>query len=182
MDFSPYTLNNKSTHSLVNLAEKMFCELLLDGITAEVAYTSEVQESLAQSNYYCNPYFLKYYLETDFLPPLNFEVANTENIHDLSSLEKLVLIRAKEDTMVIPSNSEWFGFYAPNSFDQIIPYMESKVFEPLGLKTLGETKRLVFLSTPGDHIQIKTEFLKKIIKTYFYEYETRYNFRVVCHK
>lgn len=56
------------------------------------------------------------------MPDLNNEVpgrTNPKYVQNFKKIFKLVLIRALEDTEIVPSESEWFGYYADGSNTEI---------------------------------------------------------------
>jgi palmitoyl-protein thioesterase len=42
-----------------------------------------------------------------------------------ASLNKLVLVKAGDDTIVVPSETEWFGFYEDGSLDRVLSMNET---------------------------------------------------------
>lgn len=151
--------------------QKYFCQLL-NSLTSQVAYSTMIQNSLAQANYYRNPFYIQEYMTTSFLPALNFERQEAdsekkETIAGLDSLDQLVLIRAEQDTMIFPSDSEWFGFFKDDSFEEVEQYYETRFFEPIGLKKLALESKLFFEQTPGDHLQFSRAFLKHMVTKYW---------------
>lgn len=74
-----------------------------------------------------------------------------------------------EDTVVVPRESEWFGFYADGSTSQIVPYNESRLYlqDRIGLRTLDQTGRLKFDTAPGEHMQFTMAwFQQHVISPY----------------
>ncbi len=60
--------------------------------------------------------------------------------------------------MVEPTDSEHFGFYAPGSETEVVPLRESAIYleDRIGLRTLDEDGRLVFMDVEGNHLQGRT--------------------------
>lgn len=146
-----------------------FCDVL-NHLTSELAYTKFIQNSLAQSNYYRDPYFIKDYLTTNFLPNLNFEtISSTFQIRGIDSLDMLVLVKALNDHVVEPKDSEWFGMYEDNSFKNILQFNETIFYNKdlFGLKTLYNKNAIHFETTPDDHMQISSKSLLKLLKKYW---------------
>ena len=87
---------------------------------------------------------------------------------NLLKLEKLVLIKFAQDSVVVPRESEWFGFYVIGQTAQMLDYNQTQLYvqDWIGLKTLDETGRLDFHSSPGDHLQFTDEFFQMIIQRY----------------
>jgi palmitoyl-protein thioesterase len=84
------------------------------------------------------------YLKSNrFLTSINNEMVDTRNetyAHNLASLENLVLVLFKQDNMVIPKESAWFGSEAAGSEDEILPAGNGHEYsELLGQIQLGAT-------------------------------------------
>jgi palmitoyl-protein thioesterase len=68
--------------------------------------------------------------------------------------------------MVTPHESEHFGFYEENNPSKIIPLNESSLYinDLLGLKTMDEQSRIIFLESDTDHLQFTDQwFIDNII-------------------
>ncbi|KAI5655752.1 hypothetical protein M9H77_32939 [Catharanthus roseus] len=131
-----------------------FSRLVESGI-----YTDYVQANLAPSGYTKFPNDLEAYLaKCSFLPQLNNELPEKNSTYKerLTSLNNLVLIMFEEDTIVIPRESSWFGFFSDDYNGPIqFPRMTKLYREDwIGLRTLDETGRLKFISVPGEHLLI----------------------------
>ena len=81
----------------------------------------------------------------------------------------LCLVKALNDTVVIPNDSEWFGYYADGSLEVILPYKQTNWYKNdlFGLKTLDSKKHLFFNTTDGDHLKFSTDYLLDLIGIYF---------------
>jgi palmitoyl-protein thioesterase len=148
----------------------------VDSLLRLGAYNDFVQDHLAQVNYFRDPKHLDSYLKHGhFLVDINQENvhdspdANATYISNFESLEKLVLVKALEDSMVWPHESEWFGFYEEGSQEKIVTMKDTPWYQGnwFGLKTLDENNKLVFETTPGNHLQFSTEYLISLVKKYF---------------
>lgn len=66
-----------------------------------------------------------------FLADINNERTprNTSYATNLAQLEKLVLVRFNNDSMVLPVASEWFEFYAPGQAVDIQSLEESAIYK-----------------------------------------------------
>ena len=53
---------------------------------------------------------------------------NEDYSKNLQKLEKLVLVLFQNDSMVIPRESAWFGFYAPGQADKVLSFEETDLF------------------------------------------------------
>ena len=71
--------------------------------------------------------------------------------------------------MVTPVDSSHFGFYAPGSETEVLSLQESAIYleDKIGLRTLDESGRLIFMDVVGNHLQFSDEwFLDEIILPY----------------
>eukprot|EP00924_Labyrinthula_sp_SR-Ha-C_P007569 snap_masked-scaffold_42-processed-gene-0.9-mRNA-1 protein AED:0.04 eAED:0.07 QI:0/-1/0/1/-1/1/1/0/323 len=147
-----------------------FCKLLLT-VSTSLAYSNYIQNHLAQSNYLRSVFYYDSYIRTEFLPLLNGETQ--QDCGSLASLESLVLVKAANDQMVNPKESEWFGYYkllATELTDEFIEKYNETTFykrDTFGLRTLDEQKKLFFIETPGDHLQVSNDAMRSLIKTHF---------------
>lgn len=151
-----------------------FCNLL-NTITGEAAYRPPIQNNLAQSNYYRHPCYLPDYLETSYLPPLNFETETVfpevGEVQGLDSLEELILIKADNEDVIFPAESSWFGLYTDNAcgFDEVTDMLDADYFknDSFGLKSLYNSNRMHFERTAGGHIQITSTELTNVLQKYW---------------
>jgi len=111
------------------------------------------------------------YLEYNiYLPDINNDNAINETYKkNLISLNTLVLVQFAADTVVVPKESSWFGFYADNTEDQMLLYNETKLYinDQIGLKILDQSGKLKFDSCPGDHMHITLDwFAQHVVSPY----------------
>jgi len=74
---------------------------------------------------------------------------------NLISLNNLVLVQFANDTVVVPKDSSWFGYYADNDLSRMLAFNETKLYieDTIGLKSLDKMGKLQFDTTPGEHMQ-----------------------------
>lgn len=135
------------------------------------AYNPWVQRHLVQASYWHDPLAEETYREkSTFLSDINNEVnINKTYVDNLNRLNNFVMVKFDADTMVQPRESEWFGFYLPGQSKKLITLQESRIYleDRLGLKTMDQAGKLVFLSLPTDHLRFSDEwFIGNIIKPY----------------
>eukprot|EP01106_Pelomyxa_sp_JSP_P001838 TRINITY_DN1280_c0_g2_i1.p1 TRINITY_DN1280_c0_g2~~TRINITY_DN1280_c0_g2_i1.p1 ORF type:complete len:284 (+),score=79.07 TRINITY_DN1280_c0_g2_i1:57-854(+) len=139
------------------------------------AYLPFVQEHLAQADYWHDPFGDLYINGCTFLPYINNEPTLKNNSDAASnkaniiSLNNFVLVLFENDTVVVPRESELFGFYAPGQDQEIIAMRDSPLYleDWIGLQKLDSQKKLVELSVEGDHLDFTTEwFLDQIVYPY----------------
>lgn len=145
----------------------------IDDILHLGAYIPFVQDHLAQANYLRDPMHLDQYRQgARFLPDLNNEKTGTNGTyvgHFTETLNKMVCVMAEADTMVVPKESEHWGFFADSS-QTVVQAMEDTQWytgDLFGLKTLHQAQGVDFDTTPGDHLQFDTEYLLSLVDTYF---------------
>ncbi|XP_074303951.1 uncharacterized protein LOC141638437 isoform X2 [Silene latifolia] len=144
----------------------IFCKLADTLIKSEV-YSDYIQAHLAPSGYLKIPNNMDGYLDKcRFLPKLNNEIPGERNStykKRFSSLENLVLIMFEHDTVLVPKETSWFGYYPDGAFSPLLLPNETKLYieDWIGLKTLDDAGRLKFVSVAGNHLGISDEDMKK---------------------
>lgn len=154
---------------------------LMRSIVNRGVYLDWVQNKIVQAQYYKDPSRLsEYYTKNIFLPFLNNELPNNVTNFpnevknrlykkNLNKLEKFVMVKFEQDTMIVPKETAWFEFHDSANATRIQPLRESDTYKEdwLGLKTMDNANKLVFLSWKGDHLQWDDEtFVKDIVKPY----------------
>ncbi|KAH3766545.1 palmitoyl-protein thioesterase 1 [Pelomyxa schiedti] len=135
------------------------------------AYLPFVQEHLAQANYWHDPYLDLYIDGCTFLPYINNEPSLAsnpnaqQNKEHMLTLNNFVMVLFENDSVVIPRESEWFGFYANGEDSEVIPLRETDLYieDWLGLQTLDKEGKLIELSTEGDHLDFTLEWFDDTI-------------------
>nr|XP_023899765.1 palmitoyl-protein thioesterase 1 [Quercus suber]POE51445.1 palmitoyl-protein thioesterase 1 [Quercus suber] len=155
-----------------------FCALVDLLIELEV-YSNYVQEHLAPSGYVKIPTDISAYLKgCKFLPKLNNEIIATRNStykERFASLQNLVLIMFEQDTVLVPKETSWFGYYPDGTFDPILPAQETKLYTEdwIGLKILDEAGKVKFINVSGGHLEISTSDMKTYIVPYLVDETSR---------
>ncbi|KAJ4825903.1 hypothetical protein Tsubulata_036563 [Turnera subulata] len=146
--------------------------VLVDILIKSEIYSSYVQEHLAPSGYLKIPTDIANYLSgCKFLPKLNNEIKAAQNStykERFASLENLVLIMFEHDTILIPKETAWFGYYPDGSFDHVLPAQETQLYieDWIGLRTLDEAGKVKFINVSGNHLDISRNDMKKYIVPY----------------
>ncbi|KAI5621514.1 palmitoyl-protein thioesterase 1 isoform X1, partial [Silurus asotus] len=126
------------------------------------AYTNAVQKHLVQAQYWHDPLNNDLYKERSlFLADINQErVVNETYKKNLMTLEKFVMVKFLQDTMVDPVISEWFGFFKIGQGQETETLQESTLYKEdrLGLAEMDKAGKLVFLECDGDHLQFTQEW------------------------
>jgi palmitoyl-protein thioesterase len=152
---------------------KLFSEIL-----GAMAYYPFIQDHLAQANYFRDPLKVDQYLVGDkFLADVNNErvdvvssvLANPVYASNWESLESICLIKAAGDTVVIPNDSEWFGFFKDGTFKEVWAFEETPWYsnDLFGLKTLHSGGHVYFNTTDGNHLEFETDYLLDLVGLYF---------------
>lgn len=127
-------------------------------------YESWVQKELVQATYWHDPYNEELYKnKSTFLSDINNEVSKKEEYsNNLQQLERFVMVKFLNDTIVQPKESQWFEFYAPGQDVAIVPLRESKIYveDRIGLKQLDLNGKLVLLATEGNHLQFTAQWFE----------------------
>ncbi|KAK3863644.1 hypothetical protein Pcinc_030607 [Petrolisthes cinctipes] len=135
------------------------------------AYNSWIQSGLVQAQYWHDPLHVEEYRNKSiFLADINNEkVINEAYRTNLKKLETFVMVKFLTDTMVVPQESEWFGFYAPGQDNEVLPLQQTQLYleDRLGLKEMDGAGKLHFLTQPGGHLAFTDEwFLQEIVDKY----------------
>lgn len=146
--------------------ESVSCSLMRS-IVKNGVYWNWIQNSIVQAQYYKTWQNLdRYYKANIFLPDLNqegpFITLKKEYRERLLSLERLVLVRFINDTIIKPRDSAWFSFFDESGQIKDIHDQDWYKNDTLGIKSLDASDRIEFLSLPGTHMQIPLEQFKQI--------------------
>jgi palmitoyl-protein thioesterase len=138
---------------------------IVEELLALGAYNSLVQELVVQAQYFHDPLEPNEYLTYNtFLPDINSDITiNTTYKENIMKLNNLVLVMFAEDTVVVPKESSWFGFFPDNDLSKIIPYNQTQLYieDRIGLKSLDEAGKLKFDSCPGNHMKFTMDWFNQ---------------------
>eukprot|EP00800_Vazella_pourtalesii_P002744 TRINITY_DN12688_c0_g1_i1.p1 TRINITY_DN12688_c0_g1~~TRINITY_DN12688_c0_g1_i1.p1 ORF type:complete len:296 (+),score=-2.17 TRINITY_DN12688_c0_g1_i1:81-968(+) len=153
-----------------NAEKSLICEIIRFLINQDI-YSREFQVGLVQAEYWHDSDNEKLYSDkSNFIARINMELESDRKGNDKVNLQKLdllVFVMFSKDTMVEPKESEWFGFYAPNS-KKLLSLNESTIYQEdrLGLKEMDKLGKLRFISCPSDHLQFTDEWFRHNIMPY----------------
>ncbi|KAL1360732.1 hypothetical protein HN51_006116 [Arachis hypogaea] len=156
----------------VPLCGSEFVCTLVDSIIKLEVYSKFVQQHLAPSGYVKIPTDISDYIEgCNFLPKLNNEISTERNStykQRFASLQNLVLIMFEQDTILIPKETAWFGYYPDGAFHPVLAPQQTKLYieDWIGLRTLDEAGKVKFISVSGDHLGISSNDMKTYIVPY----------------
>ena len=146
-----------------------FCDWMAN-LTVPLAY--KFQDTLSPMGYLKYRYDRSYYDEHDdiFLKMLNNErEEKDQEIYDrFTSLEKVKLIKAKHDSVIVPRESSWFEFYDYDG-KTIIPLEESDFYinDNIGLRKLMEEDKVIFYEIDQEHVLYNMKEYKDEIMSFF---------------
>jgi len=146
------------------------CKVLRKAVT-QGAYVSAIQNSVVQAQYWHDPMNEARYRSSNiFLADINQEnEVNEEYKANLQKLNAFVMVKFNNDSMVVPRESQWFGFYRPMSTRRINSLQQSALYkqDKLGLAAMDKAGKLHFLDLDSDHLQFSNEwFIETIIKDF----------------
>lgn len=135
------------------------------------AYAGWLQRTLVQATYWHDPLNEDVYKQkSSFLADINNELKRNEDyVTRLQSLNKFVMIKFENDTIVDPRATSHFGFYKPGNDKETITLEESELFiqDKLGLQKMKSDGKLEFLSIEGNHMQITSKyFIEEVVRPY----------------
>jgi palmitoyl-protein thioesterase len=141
----------------------------LDDLLGDLAYTRQVQDHLAQANFFRDPLRMPQYLEgCHFLPQLLDQASRSPQVRkNFSGLQKLALVMAARDTMLEPKETAWFGSYEDGGWSTVKTAETSAWYESTGLGDLDRAKRVERIQTAGDHLEFSQAELNAWVDTFF---------------
>ncbi|KAK4475185.1 hypothetical protein MN116_000773 [Schistosoma mekongi] len=133
-----------------------------------VVYTKYVQNRVVQAQYWHDPVKEDVYRKySQFLADINQENQVNETYREnMKKIQRFVLVKFLNDTVLIPKESEWFGFYRTGSLSDITRLQDSILYteDRLGLQELDRRGDLHFIEKEGDHLQINLKwFISNIV-------------------
>ncbi|KAL2958858.1 hypothetical protein AAZX31_18G233200 [Glycine max] len=145
---------------------------LIDVVLQLGIYSRFAQQNLAPSGYVKIPIDIAGYIRgCKFLPKLNNEIVNKRNStyrQRFASLQNLILIMFEQDTIVIPKETAWFGYYPNGALHPVVPVQQTELYidDWIGLRALDEAGKVKFVNVSGDHLDISRSDMKTYIVPY----------------
>jgi palmitoyl-protein thioesterase len=152
--------------SLPKITCPIICPLINSAVS-KIIYDNYFQNNLGPAGYYKYRYSYEEYVKySSFLADLNNEkeIKNEMYKKRFSDLQKVLLIKNSNDTVITPKESSWFEFYDYMG-EEIISLKNSDFYinDYLGLRILNENNRLFLLELEGDHVSITYDEIEKYI-------------------
>ncbi|KAL8238502.1 hypothetical protein R6Q59_015069 [Mikania micrantha] len=153
--------------------------VLVDSLIKLAIYSDALQAHLAPANYIKIPTDLDGYREgCKFLPKLNNEFEKNATYKErFSSLQNLVLIMFDKESVLVPKETSWFGYFPDGAWDPVLPAQETRLYieDWIGLRTLDETGRVKFVNVTGGHLDMADDDMKEYIVPYLIDENTLEN-------
>ena len=150
-------------HMGVSIISKFVCGELCNQVSHKIMsylYTTRLREFLSVGGFYRNMYDYDSTAPDQYLKDLNNEMPskNAKYKEKFLKLKSLVLIKNKEDTIVIPNESSWFETF-DSTGDRIVALKDSRFYQDdyLGLRQLDEEGKVSYIEMKGDHLDYTEE-------------------------
>jgi len=131
------------------------------------AFIKPIQDNLVQAEYWADPMDWDEYIKYSvFLSDINQQKSFNQTYRDnLLSVTNFTMVKFTLDTVVIPKESEWFGYYEIGQQSTIVPLEQSPLWQndTLGLKELYETNRLFRTTAPFEHMKFNASWFEENI-------------------
>jgi len=91
----------------------------------------------------------------------------------LLSLNQLVLVKWLNDTVVVPRESEWFGYYKIGDLNTKLTMEQQDIYQQdwIGLKQLDQSGRLIQIALEGEHMDIDENWFNNFLIPKFLDNE-----------
>ncbi|KAJ5220163.1 hypothetical protein N7468_009367 [Penicillium chermesinum] len=135
------------------------------------------QSHVVPAQYFRDPEELGPYQEhSNFLADINNErdEKNPEYKDRLATLNAFAMYMFEEDTVAVPKESAHFA--EVNATSGVVTPLEKRAIyteDWIGLRALGEAKKLFFRTVPGQHMRLEDETLKSVFKEFFGPLQTQ---------
>ena len=152
---------------------KLTCGKLCDYINKVVSdyenkNPQKLMNILGPASYWKYRYHYDRYLKHNvYLKDLNNEgdVKKIEYKNRILNLNKILLIKGSQDTVICPKESSWFEFYDING-KNIVPLKDSEFYKKdfIGLRKMNEEGRVKFALFNAEHVKYsENEFVTHIV-------------------
>jgi len=126
----------------------------------------EVQNTFSFATYWKDPFRIKDYVKDSvFLADINNEreEKNATYRKNMISLNTVLWVDSKNDTIVIPKTSPWFDFYKDGSEHVTVPMNQTQGYAEdwIGLRTLNEADKMIFKTVPCGHEDIPRDVCRE---------------------
>eukprot|EP00635_Sarcinochrysidales_sp_CCMP3193_P009962 CAMPEP_0118895760 /NCGR_PEP_ID=MMETSP1166-20130328/3958_1 /TAXON_ID=1104430 /ORGANISM="Chrysoreinhardia sp, Strain CCMP3193" /LENGTH=375 /DNA_ID=CAMNT_0006834807 /DNA_START=12 /DNA_END=1139 /DNA_ORIENTATION=+ len=142
-------------------------------LCGELAYTEKTQNLLFQIDYYRDPFRVHSdaYKTHSQLARWNNEGWDFNQTYkdNFVSVQRFIMIKAMQDSMVFPNEGEHWGHYKDDTLTDVLIMQDTDWYQSdlFGLKTVDLQGKLVFNTTAGDHLQFDDDELVWWVTNYF---------------
>ena len=150
------------------------CNLIDRYLLGPLAYTKPVQNLLFQADYFRDPHqtTTKNYMANSQIAQWNNE-GNTQDPSinaNFAKVKRWAMVKAEKDTMIFPNDGEWWGSFDTDGKTRLA-MNETQWYQKdlFGLRTADEAGKIMFDSTPGNHLQFTDAELLGFVDKYFLE-------------
>jgi palmitoyl-protein thioesterase len=149
------------------------CKLISRFLVGPIAYTTFVQNKLFQADYFRDPKSLgESYKKNSQLAQWNNEgeTADPKINENFAKVKRWAMVKAMKDSMIYPNDGEWWGAFDSDGKTRLAMNQTDWYKKDLfGLKAADEAGKIMFDSSPGDHLQFTEEELFAWVDKYFLE-------------
>jgi palmitoyl-protein thioesterase len=152
-------------------SKSSLCQTLTHALLAPAAYTSTIQHHIFQAGYLRDPKRLSSsaYKKNSVIAQWNNEgdKVNATYKDNFVKVEKFIMVKALQDTMVEPKEGEHWEFV--DSTGAVVPMKDSVLYKEdrFGLQSVDKAGKLVLETTAGDHLQFSQAELFGWLDKYF---------------
>ena len=157
----------------IGFIPKLTCGTICDYLNKIVSDIDNVLDNvlvniLGPASYWKYRYHYDRYMKHNkFLKDLNNEgdVKKIEYKNRILNLNKILLIKGSQDTVICPKESSWFEFYDING-KNIVPLKDSEFYKKdfIGLRKMNEEGRVKFALFNAEHVKYsENEFVTHIV-------------------
>jgi palmitoyl-protein thioesterase len=135
-------------------------------LIGKAVYSDLVQKHIGPSGYFKTNQDMETYLKySTFLADLNNERSekNESYKNRFLELEKVLLIKFTEDTMVIPRETSHFRFYNQENKIEELETTQFYKDDFIGVRQLVEENKIQFLDLEGEHLNFTQEDITKFM-------------------
>jgi len=137
-------------------------------------YDEWVQESISFAGYWRDPFDVQGYIDyVSLLPDINNERAkNAQYKANVLSVQNFVMAYSLVDTVLDPPETGWFGVFANNTWDTVIPLESQDIWieDFIGLRTLNSQGKLHRFTTTCDHGDYSSSCFDKYFMPNVFQY------------
>lgn len=113
------------------------------------------QRTIAPLTYWHDTDEQRYKRGSTFLALINNENDYNANfVINLNNLRRIVLVKYEHDGVIVPGQSAWFGFHDKQGIEHPMEETEIYKLDKLGLRSMRENGKIIFLSAPNDHLEL----------------------------